>query len=697
MIEPRMLGDYTLIKLIGHGSMGAVYLAEHRFMKKQHVLKLLPPELSTDRGFIQRFEEEVSFLTSLDHPHIAKIHNVSFSQGQYFLVTDCVVDEFGETTNLSQYLLSRGTKFDEETLFRLLKQLAEALDYAHGKKGYNGKGVAHRNLKLNNILVAKGRGSIDLVLTDFGLSRIIGTGAVLTRTFKAVADVMGLVDSLYQSKPGLERYPAPPIDPQKMLPLQASFLQNYAFLAPEQKKIDQPAPIDAKVDVYAFGVLAYYLLTGEFPEGIFDMPSEFRHETGWNWDALIHGCLQADPERRPESLVEALNAVRQVPKPLIPPSPVPPPFAPPLFNEYVAANIPTPPKSPPLFEQQAVDFSYTESVAEELETSPDPHISSTAVMDEEEEEQQEHIYESDVHFEVEEEEEIVPIATVTKLKPMLKHAHIERPVSDLDPAAALIVDTAVKHYTPERREVKNIQPLQTEMIVINGGVFYRGSTDGNRDESPRHQITLSSYAIDIHPVSNEQFVRFLEVMGGEKDSNHQDIIRMRDSRIKRSGGRLSIESGYSKHPVVGVTWYGAIAYAMWVGKRLPTEAEWEIAARGGLENVLYPTGEDIEKTQANFFSSDTTAVMSYAPNGYNLYDMAGNVYEWCYDWYGYNYYEASVQEPENPKGPLQGVYRVLRGGCWKSLKEDLRCSRRHRNNPGTVNGTYGFRCAADVE
>jgi formylglycine-generating enzyme required for sulfatase activity len=213
---------------------------------------------------------------------------------------------------------------------------------------------------------------------------------------------------------------------------------------------------------------------------------------------------------------------------------------------------------------------------------------------------------------------------------------------------------------------------------------------------PRHQVSLDPFAIDIHPVTNEQFARFIEEMGGEKDHHNNDIIRLRESRIKRLGGKITIESGYAKHPVVGVTWYGALAYAKWVGKRLPTEAEWEIAACGGLLDCLYPTGKDIDRSDANFFSSDTTAVMSYPPNGYGLFDMAGNVYEWCHDWYDYHYYNLSLQEPHNPKGPLQGVYRVLRGGCWKSLKEDLRCSHRHRNNPGTVNGTYGFRLAADV-
>src|SRR4051812_15989855 len=127
-MESRLLGDYELVKQIGQGSLGTVYLAEHRFMKKPFVLKILPPELATERSFIQRFEEDVSQLASLDHPNIVKIYNISFSQGQYFLVSDCVVDEQGETTNLAQYMISKGRRLDEAELFRILRQIAEALD-----------------------------------------------------------------------------------------------------------------------------------------------------------------------------------------------------------------------------------------------------------------------------------------------------------------------------------------------------------------------------------------------------------------------------------------------------------------------------------------------------------------------------------------------------------------------------------------
>lgn len=654
-MEQRILGDYHVIKTIGQGTLGVVYLAEHRFMKRQYVLKVLPEELATDRGFIQKFEEDVGILSSLDHPNIVKIHNISFAQGQYFLVTDCIVDAIGETTNLAQFVMSRSKPLDEDEIYNILRQVADPLDYAHYKKIGN-RSLVHRGLKLNNILVGKGRNGIEIYLSDFGLSRIIGPGAVLTRTYKNVAEALSIAPQVFSQKTGLDRYPNPPIETQKLVPLHTSFLQNYAFLAPEQKRLDAPQMVDCKADIYAFGVLAYFLLMNELPEGIFEMPST-RKEYRYEWDRLIMSCLQHQPSQRPECLLEALEAVCQQN-----------PMA--MENEFEEE---TPPKEIPLAVQMAAKYTLNETAV------PEPKVLAA------------------VSAYVEAPKEEVVSAESTHLKPVLQSSQIERPRTDLDPAAALLVDSAVKHYQPEPKDTTHIRPLLTDMIVIPGGHFYRGSQDGNRDEMPRHEIILPSFAIDIHPVTNEQFVRFLEVMGGEKDSNHNDIIRLKDSRVKRSGGKLSIESGYAKHPVVGVTWYGAVAYAKWVGKRLPNEAEWEIASRGGRENALYPTGGDIEKTQANFFSSDTIAVMSYPPNGCGLYDMAGNVYEWCHDWYGYNYYELSIQEPENPKGPLQGVYRVLRGGCWKSLKEDLRCSRRHRNNPGTVNGTYGFRCATDVQ
>lgn len=284
----------------------------------------------------------------------------------------------------------------------------------------------------------------------------------------------------------------------------------------------------------------------------------------------------------------------------------------------------------------------------------------------------------------------------SSFKLQIQPTEIHRPQFDADPGAVFQTEQMVGKYQPEPQEIKTVEPIPSKMVIIQGGEFSQGSSRSSRDESPRHVIQLSPFAIDVHPVTNEQYARFLEVMGGEKDGNNNDMIRLKESRIRRNGGKIHVESGYSKHPVVGVTWYGAVAYAKWVGKRLPTEAEWEIAACGGLEEATYPTGSEIERSQANFFSSDTTAVMSYPTNGYGLYDMAGNVYEWCHDWYDYNYYVTATQEPDNPKGPAQGVYRVLRGGCWKSLKEDMRCSHRHRNNPGTVNSTYGFRCVADV-
>ena len=600
------VGDYVLLKELGPGSLGMAYLAEHTFLKRRCVLKILPEELVRHPDFIARFQQHIAHLSQLDHPHIAKIHNATHVDGLYFVVSDAVLDAHGESISLAHYLRKKHHELSEEEIFRIASQLAQALDYAHSSS-YGEESLAHGMIKLNNISIKEGSEGLHLVLTDFGLAKIIGPAAVFSRTLYNVSKSLGQGIGIDIGHAEVEHYT--PVELDKAAKLRHSFCQNFAFMAPEQKT---QAIVHPQSDVYAFGVLLYYLLLGEFPEGYFDLPSKRLGELKWNWDLLICKCLQTDPLKRPDLLSEKLDEL------LVKPS-----------------------------SQARQQLQRMRNVAEEG-------------------------------------------------RPVLRPQEIVRPAFDADPGAVFQIDTAVAPYRPKMQEHREIEPLLIDMAVVPAGTYYRGSNHGARDEMPRHAIHLASFAIDIHPVTNEQFVRFLEAMGGEKDVNNNDIIRLREARIKRSGGSLLIESGYAKHPVVGVTWYGAIAYTKWIGKRLPTEAEWEAAAYGGREDFVFPTGENIERAQANYFSSDTTPIMSYPANGYGLFDVAGNVYEWCQDWYDYHYYDISVQEPDNPKGPHQGVYRVLRGGCWKSSKEDLRCAHRHRNNPGVMNGTYGFRCAADV-
>ncbi|MGR3973171.1 MAG: bifunctional serine/threonine-protein kinase/formylglycine-generating enzyme family protein [Candidatus Rhabdochlamydia sp.] len=569
-----LLGDYHLLELLGHGALGQTFLAEHQFLKKKYVVKIVEHRLSDLLEFRHHFDNYIEQIAALNHPQILSLNHVSEAKGIYFLVSEALPPSF---ENLYSYQEKHKQPFEEKEILEIALQLASALDYAH-TEGNQGKGVAHLSLKPTNLLVKISGDQISLKITDFALSHAVGP-SYLAHLYTHIADL-----------PSLEK---------KNSKRHISFLDHYLYLAPEQRWQTGECS-SLKSDHYAFGVLLYWMLTQTYPEGAFEPVSVLSSHHKLMWDLLIRHCLSPDPAKRPDKLM-------------------------PLLQEL------------------------TQSTGHSL-----------------------------------------------SFKPVLKPMEIKKPEYDPDPGAIFHVEKSVAKYNPDPQKKVAINPLLTEMVVIEGGIFERGSNQGGRDEAPRHSVMLRPYALDIYPVTNEQFIRFLEEMGGEKDHHNNDIIRLRESRIKKGGGNLLIESGYAKHPVVGVTWYGAMAYAKWVGKRLPTEAEWEIAACGGLPHPLYPTDLDIDRTQANFFSSDTTPVMSYPPNGYGLYDMAGNVYEWCHDWYDYHYYNTSVQEPNEPKGPHQGVYRVLRGGCWKSLKEDLRCAHRHRNNPGTVNGTYGFRLATDV-
>ena len=242
------------------------------------------------------------------------------------------------------------------------------------------------------------------------------------------------------------------------------------------------------------------------------------------------------------------------------------------------------------------------------------------------------------------------------------------------------------------------------MVLIPAGEFQMGSNDSEaqNDEKPVHTVYLDAFYMDVYEVTNAQYKKFVDA--------NPEWGKDRIPKAYHSGNYLRHWNGNSyprdkgNHPVVYVSWYGAMAYAKWAGKRLPTEAEWEKAARGGLVGKNYPWGDSIDSSKANYGGNvgGTTAVGSYAPNGYRLYDMGGNAWEWCLDAYSSNFYATSPR-----RNPIEGAgsivqvtdnftnvknFRVMRGGSWFNNPGNLRAAVRSSSVPTFSNSLYGFRC-----
>ncbi len=238
------------------------------------------------------------------------------------------------------------------------------------------------------------------------------------------------------------------------------------------------------------------------------------------------------------------------------------------------------------------------------------------------------------------------------------------------------------------------------MVFVKGGSFSMGSNSGDIDEKPIHQVTISSFYIDQYEVTNKEFCVFLNAKGNQQEEDCYWInVDDEDCFIKNKNGRFRPERGYAEHPVVNVSWYGARAYAKWANKRLPTEAEWEFAARGGIlsKNTLYAGGNKINEVAwwDGNSNSSTQPVGQKLPNELNLFDMSGNVWEWCSDWYDIEYYK--VSEKQDPQGPSFGDFRVLRGGGWVVVEHEIRCTMRNYNPSDTYNFALGFRCVKDIK
>jgi len=252
-----------------------------------------------------------------------------------------------------------------------------------------------------------------------------------------------------------------------------------------------------------------------------------------------------------------------------------------------------------------------------------------------------------------------------------------------------------------------------DLARIPAGDFLMGAADADEDERPVHRVYVSEFLIGRFPVTNDEYARFVRDTGYPAPMiRNLPLIATggRDVQFKEIAGGFAWSAGeppagQGSHPVVLVTLDDANAYCEWlsaaVGRsvRLPTEAEWEKAARGGVDGSRYPWGDDMDPVRGHFLSSGedrrgTRPTGTYPPNGYGLCDMIGNVWEWVTDWYHRDYYATS--ETRDPKGPLSGTLRIVRGGSW--VNDDaamLRCAYRHKVPPDTYAYSIGFRVVCE--
>jgi sulfatase modifying factor 1 len=253
---------------------------------------------------------------------------------------------------------------------------------------------------------------------------------------------------------------------------------------------------------------------------------------------------------------------------------------------------------------------------------------------------------------------------------------------------------------PEPRKVESPSPPRIQvgkdnkrMIRIPAGWFWMGSREGegDEDERPQHQVYLDAFYIAETPVTNAEYKKFVDATGHRVPFEDWDSAKPYNwDRLRRT-----FPAGKENHPVVLVSWDDANTYARWAGKRLPTEAEWEKAARG-TDRLTYPWGNTFDQSRCNTWESGiqgTTPVGQFR-NGaspYGVLDMVGNVWEWCADWYDSNYYKHSPNH--NPRGPNTGYSRSLRGGSWSYHQVYARCAARFGGSPGYRLNLLGFRVA----
>jgi len=637
------LSHYHIVEKLGQGGMAEVFRAYDTRLERDVAIKIvrkgaIPPE-DLER-ILQRFEREAKSLAKFMHANIVPVFDYGEYQGAPYLVMAYLP---GGT--LSQFLRERDNRpLPAAQAATMLLPIADALSYAHKR------GVIHRDVKPSNMLITE---EGVMMLSDFGIAKLLEEDLKITQTNMLV----GTPD----------------------------------YMAPEQWQHNvYPAS-----DQYALGVVFFEMITGvkpfhaETPAAIIikqaseplPRPSLLVPGVPEEAEKLLFKALARQPQERYEDMDAFKQALRRLTETHLPTA-EPTPAAAAQPSTLKVEVTPT--------EEEGETF---DQLAPLSKPPINPPVQSTP-----------------------------PIRTVRKPDTSITKAPVRSPIPrsvSSEPASnvkksklpgwllwlgvsaviVVLIAAANDWFAPR----VYIPPTQTptitptpiimlrekdgmEMVYVPAGEFSMGSEEGDSDEKPAHVVSLDAYWIDKFEVSNDQYA--LCVADGTCSRPSSVKSYRRDSYYGNPA--------YDDYPVVYVNWNQADAYCRWAGGRLPTEAEWEKAARATDERT-YPWGDAAPTCSlANYAGcvGDTSEVGSYPAGAspYGAMDMAGNVWEWVADWYDSGYYgKSSLQDPT---GPASGSSRVLRGGSWLDAGNSVRSADRDGRNPADAYYNLGFRCVS---
>jgi len=652
----QSLGRYHILEQLGEGGMATVYKALDTHLERQVAIKVirreaLPPEMLST--VLARFEREAKSLARLSHPNIIKVHDFGEYEGAPYLVMEYVP---GGT--LKRFT---GTPMPWKEALRLLLPVMRAVSYAHSQN------IIHRDIKPANILITA---TGEPMLSDFGIAKILEAGEGTTLTGTGVG------------------------------------IGTPEYMAPEQG-IGQP--IDQRTDIYATGVVLYELVTGRRPfvadtpmavvlKHVTDplpSPKKFVPDLPNSVEWILAKALAKQAEDRYPDMDSFVSALER------------------LVTSPVEAA------SPPAIPLQEV-ASPTEATPSLKESSDSVKVGRSQPLSISIQDQKKtgHGFSSIIWVGL----GVLFFALLVVVgvlgNKMLQMSSSPRPTdtawvqayiltetqtATLPPPTATLTPfptTPVLSLTPRSSPtpgvgVRQISPVDgMDMVYVPAGEFLMGASDqdaqAESDERPMHRVWLDAFWIDKTEVTNAMYAACVNSGVCSPPFNLGSFSRE----------SYFYDPLYASYPVVNVTWEAATTYCRWTSRRLPSEAEWEKAARGS-DGRKYPWGNsppDFTLLNSNMEIGDTTAVGSY-PSGvspYGALDMAGNVWEWVGDWYAENYYAASPNK--NPVGPASGVHRVMRGGAFYNMLGEqypriIRVTFRGWLGDDFLLGSYGFRCA----